>query len=100
MKPEYFKKHEEEDRGRFDALDLANKAQEKDHEEFKKALSDIKDHMETSSAFMQNLSGVSDLVKGAGLMKKPMMLFVGLVIATVALMGGLKTIISWFVISK
>jgi len=64
--------------------------QEGDHVEFRRDLAEIK-------AFMESLKGVEEFFKGAGLLKRPMMIFVGFIIALVAVMGGLRTIIGWFV---
>lgn len=83
---EMLKKHIEDDNTRF-------KKQDDDHEQFRKDLGEIK-------VFMANLSGVSDLVRGAGLLKAPMIWLLALVVGIVALMGGVKTIIGWFIISK
>ena len=87
------KDHFEEDKRNFKKIDDFMTTHSQDHEEFKASLKEIK-------CFMENLSGVSDFVKGAGLLKKPMMIFVALVVGVVALMGGLKTIIGWFIITK
>ena len=55
-------------------------------------------HMEKSTKFMENMSGVNDFVRGTTLLKKPLMVFAAIVLGIVALMGGLRTIISWFII--
>lgn len=83
-------KHFAEDEKNF--LDLANKLkeQENDHLEFRRDLKQIRD-------FMENLSGFNDLIKGGRLLKTPSLWILGLVLGTVALMGGFKTIIGWFI---
>jgi len=78
--------HFKEDQDRFSK-------QDDDHARFDKTLKEIRDSLD-------NLQGVSDFVKGAGLLRRPLMLFVGLILAVVAVMGGLKTILSWFILSK
>ena len=80
------KEHIEDDRKRFDK-------QEQDHAEFRNTLKDIK-------CFMENLSGVSDLVRGAGLLKKPMIWLLAFIVGIIALMGGLKTIVGYFILPK
>lgn len=86
-------KHFEDDKKNFGRIDKILEKQDSDHKEFSKDLKEIK-------AFMENLSGVNDFVKGASLLKKPMIWFLSIVVGIVALMGGLKSIIGWFVLSK
>lgn len=85
---EQFLKHTEDDAKSFKAL---NELITTNHEEQQKVLVDIQ-------GTLTNLAGVSDFFKGVSLLKKPLMLFVAVVIGLVALMGGLKTIVGWFII--
>lgn len=94
------KKHFEEDAVNFNKIDEANKLQEEDHKNFYLMLGQIQTDQQKTKAFMENLAGVSDLVKGAGLLKKPMIWLLAVVVGFIALMGGLKTIVSWFFLTK
>lgn len=92
--------HFEEDKKNFKYINEVLSAQEKDHGEFKKQLDAILESQTKTKEFMENMSGLNDFLKGAGLLRKPLMVLVGFIIALVAVMGGLKTIIGWFVIGK
>lgn len=74
----------------FESQNIILAQQDKDHIQFKEDLDEIK-------AFMKDLKGVDDFFRGVGLLKKPAMIFVAVVVGIVALFGGLKTIIGWFV---
>lgn len=56
--------------------------------------------LDTVVQHTNNMSDFNDFIKGIGLMKKPMMWFVAIIVGIVALFGGLKTILSWFIIQK
>lgn len=45
---------------------------------------------------MDNLQGVSDFFRGTSLLRKPMMIFVGFIMALVALLGGFKALLAFF----
>jgi len=89
-------KHFKEDAENFKKIDEANKLQEEDHKNFYRMLGEIQTAQKETKEFMENLSGVSDLVRGAGLLKKPSLWLLGIVLGIIALMGGFKTIIGWF----
>ena len=65
--------------------------QDLDHIKFNRDIEEIKE-------FMANLSGINDVVKGTKLLRTPSLWLLALVIGTVALLGGFKTIIGWFII--
>ena len=77
----------------FKKIDDILTAQNEDHKIFHEKLTKIGESME-------NLSGLSDFLKGSSLLRKPLMLFVGLILGVVALVGGLKTILGWFIVIK
>lgn len=92
--------HFEEDKRNFLRVDEQMEKQTQDHEKFDATLSNIEKHMEKSTAFMESMSGLNDFVSGTRLLKKPSLWLVAVVVGVVALFGGFKTIIGWFVISK
>ena len=71
-----------------------------DNEHFKNiglALGRIEKHMENSTTFMQDLSWLSDISKGAQLLKKPSLWFIGFIVAVVILVTNVKTLLVWAV---
>ncbi len=85
--------HFEEDKAQFKKLNAVLESQNKDHDAFKKSLVKIEE-------FMSNLDGINNVVKGTKLLKTPSLWLIALVVGVVALAGGLKTIIGWFVFSR
>lgn len=84
-------KHQEEDAKRFDDITRNLNAQND-------VLKQILENQKVESSFRADLEALSDFIKGLGLLKKPVLWILGLVLGIVALMGGLRTIISWFII--
>jgi hypothetical protein len=95
---EILQKHIEEDRLNFQEIKDKFDAQENYHKSFDEKLTSICANVKKSNEFMENLSEINNFVKGASLLKKPMIWFLAFVVGLVALMGGLKTITSWFII--
>lgn len=62
---------------------------EEEHEEFKDSLKEIKDSL-------ADIKELSNFFKGAGLMKKPLMMILGFIVALVSVIGGIRTLISFF----
>lgn len=91
-------KHFVDDSENFEKINKANELQDQDHKNFYLRLGEIQKHQEETKAFMENLSGVSDLVRGAGLLKKPSLWLLAFVVGLVALFGGFKAIIGWFIL--
>lgn len=91
-------KHFKDDAENFKKINESFTHQQEAHVEFNKKLDQILSHVEKSKDFMENLSGLNDFVKGTRLLKSPMMWVVGFIIGAVALMGGFKTILNWFLI--
>lgn len=77
--------------GHYVDLDRRVTKEENAHVEMRELLNSIKESID-------NLQGVNDFFKGAGLLRKPLMLIAGFILAIVAVMGGLKTILTWFVL--
>ena len=79
-----FDEHTEEDRKNFekihDTMDCMNKKLDKIGES------------------MENLQGMTDFFKGTKLLQKPLMIIVAFIVGIVALIGGLRTLISWLII--
>lgn len=86
-------KHQEEDAKRFDEITKTLESQ--NH-----TLEQILNNQKIESAFRTDLEALSDFLKGLGLLRKPMGWLVMFVLGLVALMGGFKTIIGWFVIKQ
>lgn len=63
--------------------------QEQDHKEFKEAMKEI-------NAKLDNLKDLSDFLRGMGLMKKPLTMILGFILGTVALLGGIRSLITFF----
>lgn len=75
--------------GFYVALENKVKAQDNDHVRFEKMLVDIKESLD-------NLQGLSDFFKGAGLLKKPLMILIAFIIGLVTLIGGIKSLLTFF----
>lgn len=90
-------KHFEEDRINFRKIEDKFLEQRNVHLKFDEKLNTILIHIHKSNEFMENMSGINDVVKGTKLLKTPSLWLVALVLGVIALMGGFRTIISWFV---
>lgn len=74
--------HFKSDEGRFDK-------QENAHVEFNKKLDNIMTKLD-------DLKDISDFVKGAGLVKKPIMVVVGFIVGLVVLIGAFRSLFNFF----
>lgn len=63
------------------------------HESFE----DMGKKLDRISGTVDSLQGAADFFKGAGLLKKPMLLIVGFILGVVALFGGIKTLLAFFI---
>lgn len=89
---------EQRESGFFPALIKHQQDDAKNFEEIRNTLQQILDNQKVESSFRTDLQALSDFIKGLGLLRKPVLWILGLVLGIVALMGGLKTILSWFII--
>jgi hypothetical protein len=94
------KRHFEEDRTNFQRMDEQFSKIQAAADQQTEQLNTILLHIKTTNEFMENLDGFNNLVKGTTLLKKPVLWFLAIVLGIVALFGGLKTILSWFLITK
>jgi len=72
----------------------------KSSEALTNTLKEINTHMKKSQDFMENLASINDVVKAVRLLKTPSTWLLVLVLGIVALFGGLKTILAWFLSPK
>jgi len=88
------KKHFEEDRINFKKIeDQFSKLQDSTDKQ-NEHLHTILVHIKTSNEFMENLSGINDVVKGVKLFRRPSLWILAFVLGIVALTGGLKTLLA------
>ncbi len=91
-------KHFEEDRVSFRKIEDKFLEQQNVHLKFDEKLNTILIHIHKSNEFMENMAGINDVVKGTKLLKTPSLWLIAFVVGIIALTGGFRTIINWFVI--
>lgn len=73
----------------FKSDDSRFNKQEEDHVEFKETLKEIKQHL-------SDLKDVSDFIRGAGLVKKPLMMIISFIVGLVVLIGAVRSLFGFF----
>lgn len=101
------KNHFEEDKVNFAQIEKRFDEQTEIHVQFNGNLNTMNAKIDEMAASikkieenMDTLSGIADSVKGIKLLKTPSLWLIGLILGIVTMVGGLKTITSWFITTK